>query len=230
MRHYRRNEQPIIDRLRLRYDENILKADQQIGSLIDTLRQLGLYDQSLIVITADHGDSFTGGYQGYFSPELRAAEHSIPLLVKFPGQTEGRRVNGVVSNVDILPTVLEVIGASYPPDWVDGQSLLRAGQDPNRIVYVTRIQLEADVDTNTVAAVSGELKLVRRQSRPFLFNLADDPDERVDLLGQVPVDGLQKALDQFIRRGDFVRSGGDITKAPAIKADDSAEVGVLHQP
>ena len=222
LRHYRPSEQTLFDRLRLRYDENILKADQQVGSLIDSLRELGLYDQSLIIVTADHGASFSQGYEGYFSPLLAATEHSIPLLIKFPHQTEGRRITGAVSTVDILPTVLDVVGTSYPSGWVDGQSLLRTGTDPDRIVIVHRMQLEAEVDFDTVAAISGDLKLVRRKGRDFLYNLATDPDERDNLLGRVSANHLSQALDQFVRRRAFIHGGGDITAAPPLAEQTNA--------
>jgi len=104
--HYPPDQQPNFDKLRLRYDENILKADQEVGQLIENLQQLGLYDQSLIIITADHGTNFINGYFGYCTSLLAASEHSIPLLVKYPEQTQGKRVANLVSNVDILPTVL----------------------------------------------------------------------------------------------------------------------------
>lgn len=216
MRQYEAGQQRTIDLLRLRYDENILKADQEVGDLIKTLQATGLYDQSLIIITADHGNSFANGYQGYFTPLLSAAEHSIPLLVKFPNQTEGRRVRETVSTVDIMPTILDVAGISYPQAWLDGQSLLRTEQSSDRIVYVSRLQLEANVDTSTLAAIRGDLKLVRKQGGEFLYNLADDPDETTNLLGQIKADELRTALEDFVQRRDFIRAGGAMTAAPAL--------------
>jgi arylsulfatase A-like enzyme len=208
----------VVDKLRLRYDESILKADQQLGQLVDELKQLELYDESMIIITADHGTSFTGGYQGYFTPDVRASEHRIPLLVKFPGQAQGRRVGTAVSLVDILPTVLDVTGASYSPGWIDGRSLLAAEQTPERVVYVTRIRGVATLDFERVAAIQGDLKLVRRDDREFLFNLADDPNEMRNLVSREPAPGLHDALDKFARRAIFLQEGGEIagTAAPSV--------------
>lgn len=216
MRRYDSGQQSMIDQLRLRYDETILKADQQVGDLIETLQEGGLYDQSLIIITSDHGNSFANGYQGYFTPLLSAAEHSIPLLVKFPHQTAGRRVSGAVSTVDLMPTILDVAGISYPQPWVDGQSLLHAEQSSDRIVYVSRLQLEANVDVNTVAVIGSSLKLVRKQGGEFLYNLVDDPDETTNLLGQVEAGDLRAALDSFVQRRTFIRAGGAMNEAPAL--------------
>jgi arylsulfatase A-like enzyme len=215
---YNPGEQRSVDKLRLRYDESILKADQQLGQLVDTLKQLELYDESMIIITSDHGTSFTGGYQGYFTPDVRLSEHRIPLLVKFPGQSMGQRVDTAVSLVDILPTVLDVTGASYSPGWIDGRSLLAAEQTPERVVYVTRIRGVATLDFERVAAIQGDLKLVRRDDREFLFNLADDPNEMRNLVSREPAPGLHDALDKFARRAIFLQEGGEIagTAAPSV--------------
>lgn len=206
------DKQRAMDKLRLRYNESILKADQQLGELVDALKRLELYDESMIIITSDHGTSFTGGVQGYFSSDVRSAEHRIPLLVKFPGQAQGRRVDSAVSLVDILPTVLDVVGATYPATWIDGRSLLAAEQAPERVVYVTRLFNVATLDYDRVAAIQGNLKLVRRKDRELLFNIEDDPDERRNLLGREQARGLQRALKQFARRATLLQDGYDITQ------------------
>ena len=113
-RAYAADRQEEIDRLRLRYDENVLQADAEVTELVGVLQESGLYDESLVVITADHGDNFQSGYVTHYTPLLAATEHNIPLLVKYPGQVVGEREEALVSNVDIMPTVLDVIGASYP--------------------------------------------------------------------------------------------------------------------
>lgn len=192
---YTIEEQPRIDDLRLRYDENIRKVDDEIASLIKELRQSGMYDNSLIIITADHGTNFTQGYMGYFTPMLLAAEHSIPLLVKWPGQTIGERVSGLVSNVDIMPTVLGAVGVQCPPGNCDGESLLNAGKDPNRVIYV-RLPNEPA----TAAALSGDVKMVDRNGVVALFDLAKDPGEKNNLISTLSADKLKLALERFMQR------------------------------
>ncbi len=211
-------QQPIIDKLRLRYDENILKADAEVGHLIETLQQIGLYDDALIIITADHGSSFVGGYQAYGSPLLLASEHSIPLLVKFPGQTEGQRVKGLVSNVDIMPTVLDVVKVPYPDSYVDGQSLLKAGLDNQRVIYVRLPNNSSAASGPVIGAISNDLKLVSRGGKLFLFNLVDDPDEQNNLYGQVAANRLEIALNQFADRKELLSEGKSIDGLPALIA------------
>ncbi len=208
-----------IERLRLRYDENIRKADAEVGHLIDTIRRAGLYDQSLIIITADHGECFTGGYLMHYTPLLSAAEHSIPLLIKYPGQTVGRREPAMASNIDVVPTVLDVLGIAYPAGWVDGRSLRSPTWGQERTLYVRVPNWKGRIPGLTIAAVRGTRKLVSRKGELHLFDLATDPDEQVDLLGQDGGTDLQQALDRFAERIRYLRAGGDIRQAPPLLED-----------
>ncbi len=208
-----------IGRLRLRYDENIRKADAEMGHLIDTVKRAGLYDQSLIIITADHGECFTGGWLTHYTPLLSAAEHSIPLLIKYPGQTVGRRDPAMASNIDVVPTVLDVLGISYPADWVDGRSLRSPTWGEERTLFA-RVPDERDYGHGLeIAAVRGKLKLVSRKGELHLFDLAADPDEHVDLLARDGAGDLQQALDRFAERIRYARAGGDIREAPPLLED-----------
>ncbi|HED64540.1 MAG TPA: hypothetical protein ENJ09_03190 [Planctomycetes bacterium] len=118
---------PIPDRLPLekvieRYDEAILKTDHYIGEILDSLRERGLYDDALIVVTADHGESFAHGV--YSHGVLWEDVIEIPLLIKFPGgEHGGRRVPETVQLVDLYPTLLEEVGAGGPRAYLHGTSL-----------------------------------------------------------------------------------------------------------
>ena len=208
---YPAEQQTVVDRLRLRYDENILKADQQVGELVDTLRESGAYDRTLLVITADHGHNFTAGRLGAFTDRLTAAEEHIPLLVKYPHQTTGTWENRLVSPVDLLPTIMDAAGLSYPSGWTDGHSMLRP-EVPGRIVYSRRPHIDATI----FAAISGQRKLVNRQEGIFLFDLTDDPQEQQDLRGKEGAGELERALQAFGARMMFVRQGGAILQAPPL--------------
>lgn len=101
-------------------------ADKILGELIETLEQAGLYDDALIVVTADHGENFWPGEKTR-DPELGFHPEDIvnvPLFVKRPQQRHAKRDVRSVAGVDVLPTIAEVIGATLPWD-VDGCSLLR---------------------------------------------------------------------------------------------------------
>ncbi|MCP4655540.1 MAG: sulfatase [bacterium] len=107
--------------LRASYGAEIAWTDHLVGSLFDQLRELNLFDRSLIVIAADHGELLgEGGYfahSGRLDPELV----EVPLLVKWPRQREGERVGQLVSLVDLFPTILAATGIDPPPN--DGRAL-----------------------------------------------------------------------------------------------------------
>jgi hypothetical protein len=98
-------------------------VDNFIDRLIERMSEVGVYDRSLLVITADHGVSFTPGR----NRRTRNANPNditlVPLFIKVPNQTASRVIDTEVRSVDILPTIADVIGQSIPFH-VDGRSLL----------------------------------------------------------------------------------------------------------
>ena len=106
------------------YDGEIAFTDQQLGRLLAKLDQLGLADNTLIVVLADHGESF--GEQGNWlhGHDLYAPEIHVPLLMRLPGVLpSGRTVEAVSRTVDVMPTILELVDAPTPAT-VQGQTLL----------------------------------------------------------------------------------------------------------
>jgi arylsulfatase A-like enzyme len=96
------------------YDGGIAYEDSQIGVVIHGLKDRGLYDNTLIVITGDHGEGL--GEHGVWGHGVTTFENVVyvPLLVKYPRQTEARRLDESAGHVDILPTVLDVTGVPSP--------------------------------------------------------------------------------------------------------------------
>lgn len=110
-----------------RYRLQVAAADRMLGLLLDHLRETGLFQQALVVVTSDHGVDYR------FSPggaRRRAPAHDvrgellpIPLFFKLPGQTRGVVHDTIAETVDVLPTIADVLGLDVP--WhVDGRSLL----------------------------------------------------------------------------------------------------------
>lgn len=115
------------------YDSAIATLDRELGRLFDRMRALGVYDATLIVVMADHGEML--GERGTFGHGAGLVDEvlRIPLIVKFPFQDEGRRVASPVSQVDVVPTVLEAAGLAADPA-LDGISLRAAEQARGRVV------------------------------------------------------------------------------------------------
>jgi hypothetical protein len=103
---------------------------------VRSLRRRGLYDRSIIVLTADHGVSFRpGGPRRITTAENLPDLAFVPLVVKAPGQTAGRMVDDHVQTVDILPTLTDALGISLP--WrVDGHSALDPSFRPAPLVQI----------------------------------------------------------------------------------------------
>lgn len=104
--------------------------DRLLGRVLDRLRTLGTYDDSLVVVTADHGMAFDAGepWRGV-TPADYSSLPWAPLLVKLPGQTEGRMDERNVEQIDLLPTLAAALGTRLPWE-VDGRSFLDGGARP----------------------------------------------------------------------------------------------------
>lgn len=112
------------------YNGEIRAADARIGTVVKALEERGVYDQALIIVTADHGELLPEG--GHEAPPRSELTH-VPLIVKFPGNRwAGRTVTKQVRHVDIVPTITDIAGAGDDAD-LAGQSLVpfvtRGGQD-----------------------------------------------------------------------------------------------------
>ena len=104
------------------YDAAIAYVDHHLGIVMNELAKQGVLEDTAIIITSDHGDSF--GEHGIYSDHVNADEciHHIPLVIKWPGKTKpGTSCDSMLYNVDLPPTLCEVFGNDTPDDW-DGVS------------------------------------------------------------------------------------------------------------
>lgn len=105
-----------------KYDAEVRWVDEAFGRLMRKLQALGVWDDSLIIFTADHGEAFDEhgiiGHQDCMYDEVLR----IPLLIQYPGLDGGRRIREPVESVDLFPTILELAG--LPPENGVGESLV----------------------------------------------------------------------------------------------------------
>jgi arylsulfatase A-like enzyme len=122
-----------FETMRALYDESVAHQDYQIGRLVERLRERGEWENTLLIIAADHGIAaalwdLTAFIQGTMPPPwnepiLRSSISRVPLIFVWPGHIEGgRRFEDPVSMIDVLPTVLDLLGLPQP-DIAQGQSL-----------------------------------------------------------------------------------------------------------
>ena len=124
-----------FERMVTGYDAAIAYVDHHVGIVLNELDRQGALEDAAIIISADHGDAL--GEHGIYTDHVCADDciHHIPLVVKWPGITqEGRTVESMLTNVDLPPTLCELLGAEIPEDW-DGFSFapqLRGESGPGR--------------------------------------------------------------------------------------------------
>ena len=120
--HYPPDQQGAVDRRRLAYDEYICSTDRAFGDLMKDLENSGKLENTTIIVSADHGESFSGGVYQHQTPYLTRPVIHIPLIIRTPGQTNGRTVSAVADQTALAPTILELAGQKIP-DWMRGRSL-----------------------------------------------------------------------------------------------------------
>ncbi|HET9106527.1 MAG TPA: sulfatase [Steroidobacteraceae bacterium] len=189
--------------LKARYDENLAYVDHYAGPFLQHVLQI-LGPNTVVIVSTDHGESFSHGYGAHTGPGLYNEIIHIPLIIKLPYETAGRRCNAVAQQVDIAPTVAALAGIAPPADW-EGRSLLGAcsASSPNPVAHRPAFSMNfeqnpryAALTTGSVAVIRGHWKLIHYMGHlhyPFmpalhdqLYDLATDPDERVNLAGKHP--------------------------------------------
>lgn len=165
------------------YDAEIRANDAAFGELLDALRERGLYDDTVIVFTSDHGEELHDrGKLGHGFSLFEEAVR-IPLVVKYPGNAgAGMRVEPPVSLVDVVPTLLAALGAGPPqdPDGIDLRSAALA--EPRALFFDLNLLLKGTRHVMD-AVLLGRHKLVETVEpapQSALFDLANDPGERAD--------------------------------------------------
>jgi hypothetical protein len=103
------------------YDDSILAFDALVGEMIGELTDLGLLEDTLLIIGSDHGQQF----------KLQR----IPLIIRFPRGQYAGTIQANVQNLDLAPTILDYLELD-PPEWMDGRSLLAGGLDARPIFFV----------------------------------------------------------------------------------------------
>ncbi|TCB94320.1 sulfatase [Micromonospora zingiberis] len=127
-----------VDLARARHLAQLGYTDRLIGETLRKLRETGLWDQALVVVTADHGVSFTKGAQGRGMDAIRAAADEVawvPMFVRTPGQRAGRVDDRNWEHVDLLPTIADEAAIRLP--WpVDGRSARQTPRtEPGKVFY-----------------------------------------------------------------------------------------------
>lgn len=170
------------------YDGAIRYLDEQVGRILDRLREGGIWDETLVVVTADHGE-LLGEHDLLGHGQLFEESVHVPLVVKFPEQADGARVSERVSLTWLYPTILDEAGVDGP----DGGavSLSTPEEFPDHVLtqdYSSTWDWSryGDEDIQKHALYEGSKKLITDFSQNMLFDLDSDPSEHRDLSDAQP--------------------------------------------
>jgi arylsulfatase A-like enzyme len=211
--------------LESQYDGEIAYVDFQLGRLFEMLQERGIYERSLIIVTSDHGEAL--GEHGLVGHGVSVYQNQVyvPLLIKFPEQREPEIVDELVSTVDLLPTVLDVLDLPIP-DSVEGTRLAPGASRRSRTVltesYPGVFLHRAHPRFRRVARAvfAGDLKLIATTAGGReLYDLARDPGEQHNLYeADVPPRELEDELARWLASRRPVRQG-----EKAVLDDDARE-------
>jgi len=191
---YRRNKE-----LRQTYDEYIANMDHEFGRLLDFMEASGLLENSYVILTSDHGEMFNRGVHAHSTPLLYQPLLRIPLVISSPGQYKRLDIHTPTSNIDLLPTLLNISGLPIP-EICEGQLLpgLGGGEVSGRPIFAVEAKTNAahaPLTEATIALVKDQFKLIYYigykdyDNRYELYDLEDDPNEIRDLYPEHPMAG-----------------------------------------
>jgi len=186
----RQPDEPTLRAYIAGYYEQAAFLDQQFGRIVSTLERLGLWDNTVVLFTTDHGLSLNDHYQWRHGPFLFDQVIRIPMLWRVPGRAQAAGADDLVESIDILPTILQLCGVEPPPG-VQGQSLVplirgEAGAAGRESVLIQERQAPdlaaRGLDPSTITQIgirTADWKLVHYADYPHgeLYDLHNDPGE-----------------------------------------------------
>jgi arylsulfatase A-like enzyme/Flp pilus assembly protein TadD len=181
------------------YQRAVTESDAAVGKLLGTLRTLKLYDDSIMVLASDHGESLGAHGEDTHGIFLYDETIRVPLLLKLPqNQLGGKRVQGRVRLLDVAPSVLEA--AALPvPSQMQGQSLLRVAKanfDSGQPVYARSDFPQQAFGWSVLESWRAGKYLYIRAPQPELYDLSTDPSAMHNL-AQSAKATLQTVADQL---------------------------------
>lgn len=193
-----------LDRVKAYYYGMITENDKYIGTILDELKSAGLDDRTVVVFNADHGEMLGDHGLLFKGSYMYDAVVKTPLIIRAPGKLQAGSVRAdLVEEVDMLPTLLELLGVAAPAG-VQGQSLLGARRKSAVFAEFPTIRM----------ARTREWKLVHytRARHGELYHLAEDPHELYNLWDDPKHAGARAEMEGVL--ADWLMSTTDPNLAP----------------
>ena len=196
-----------------RYANALAELDRQLARLFAELRKRGLDDDTMVIITGDHGQAFGAPHPGHFhSGNVYEEDVHVPLVIWSPALFSGGRTSDIVgAHVDLAPTVLDLLGMPAPDGW-HGRSLLRSPQERRAYFFGMR-------NDYLFGVREGPFKYIFNSTaaRDELYDLSADPLEQQNLTPAKA--GLRHRLRQRLAAWmAFDKRAADLPPGTEIKA------------
>ncbi|MBI5596008.1 MAG: sulfatase [Elusimicrobia bacterium] len=204
-----------LPQLVTKYDASLNRTDRQIALFLSKLKERGLWDKTVVIITGDHGESLgehglTGHMEGLYEPMLH-----VPLIMHHPGfpQLKGRRYAQLVQRIDLAPTLLDIAGQPYGDMELQGASLMALFENPaapwREYAFAaskrsTRFAKDFILDERVVRTKRWKLHWYMQRNRYELYDLQADPLEENDLADKRP-DVVSNLSFELIRHLELSR-------------------------
>lgn len=212
-----------FEALKALYAECVKTADSRIGAFVEDLRRRGILDQCILVVTSDHGEEF-GEHGSVQHEECWEELLRVPLIVRLPGGAlAGTRVRAPISGVDLMPTLLDLLGLPLPTR-IEGRSAVPAILRETVLDPITYSHHTSQDMMIGAVARTPEWKVYDFDNRPQwarAFHLVKDPTER-DNLSKAPPSEAQELLRTLKARRDVWRAMGALH-------DSGRSTGVMDQ-
>jgi arylsulfatase A-like enzyme/Flp pilus assembly protein TadD len=213
------------------YDGEVAWSDDLVGRLDAVLAETGRRDDTLIVVTADHGeglDEHGEAVHGFFVYETTL---HVPLIVRGPRVTPGTNVQGVTRSIDVMPTVLDLLGLADATPKVSGRSLAPAltgkalSDEPTFAESLTPLIHYGWSDLRALR--DGRWKYILAP-RPELYDLDRDPGELKNLVDEEPkrARAYRSGIEQQLRLEQAARRGAESANA-TLPPDMLEKLGAL---
>ncbi len=189
---------PVEDQELQSFLNAIRATDEEVERFLNRLEALGLLEDTLVVVTADHGESFGQHDQREHHFALYEPNVRVPLALLYPGLREavGKELSGVRSQIDLAPTLLQALGIPQPAPW-QGTSLL-AFPGPQRPVYLVTVSNYA-----VLGLRQGRWKYHYwvEQGQEELYDVLRDPAEQHDLASRHPAlcERFRRRISAWVR-------------------------------
>lgn len=186
---------------RAKYDAIVRYTDVQLGRLVQRLKDRGLWDRTVMIVTADHGEAFGEHGHRFHGRAVYDESVKVPLIVRVPG-TPARRITAPIGLMDVGPTLLDLLKIRTPRPWL-GHSwaeALTGGATPQAPVFL-EILPDSNYRNHMVGMRSGRFKLIHRVSsgRSELYDMQADPGELRNVFDTAPeADALHAELMRYV--------------------------------